>query len=265
MRRVRQPDPVHHLREVISLRHRDDPEERWRCCANWQRTLGNKWNSREFATKHGCRVPALYWSGSKLSALPWSTLPDRYAIRPAFAGGRQGTYVIVDGCDLLRDVRHTAASLAGELRRTHRWRWFRPTLVEEFVQPESAGGQLPIECKFYMFGETVGAIEIVRRVKPATTQVFYTEHWTRMADPMMTRYAVGSDLDPPACLPEMLTCARRLGTAFGAHVRVDLYAGSQGAVFSEFSNRPHGGRFYTPFAQEYLGRLWEEARHDESG
>ena len=187
LRRARQPDPIHRLRELFERRHRDDPDERWHCCEHWQRTLGNKWNSREFAVRHGCRVPELYWSGARLSSLPWGTLPPQYAIRPAFAGGRDGTFVIVDGLDLLEGVRHTPSSLTREMRRTHRWRRLRPTLVEAFVPTESGAFELPIEYKCYMFGETIGAIEIVNRNETETTQVFYTADWIRMTDRMMTK------------------------------------------------------------------------------
>lgn len=62
VRRLHQPNPFHRMSEVLALRHRDDPDEHWHCCENWQRTLGNKWNSREFALRHGCRVPELYYA-----------------------------------------------------------------------------------------------------------------------------------------------------------------------------------------------------------
>jgi hypothetical protein len=259
LRHLHQPEPVHRLREVLAFRHRDDSEARWHCCPHWQRTLGKKWNSREFAQRHGCRVPALYWSGRRLTSLPWEALPRQYVIRNTFSGGRRGTYALVDGRDLLHDVQYTPESLKLELRRTRRRRWMWPILVEEFIPRESSTCALPIEYKFYMFGETVGAIEVVSRHDGPITQVFYAENWTHMPERMMTKYAEGEEVDPPACLPELLACARRLSTAYGAPVRVDLYASDAGCVFSEFSNRPHGGHAFTPYAQRYFGDLWAQA------
>ena len=60
-------DAVHWLKDKHAFRTREDPAETWRCCPYWQRTLIQKWNSREFASKHGCRVPELYWSGGPFS------------------------------------------------------------------------------------------------------------------------------------------------------------------------------------------------------
>ena len=56
----------------------------------------------------------------------------------------------------------------------------------------------------------------------------------------------------------MILIAKRLGGAFGNFVRVDFYLTSKGIYFGEFSSVPAGYRDFTPFADEYLGRLWEE-------
>ena len=72
----------HRLKENYSLLDKDDPDTRWRCCDLWPRLLSNKWNAREFAQRHGVRVPELYWYGRRLSALPVDDLPDHPAGSP---------------------------------------------------------------------------------------------------------------------------------------------------------------------------------------
>ncbi len=37
-----------------------DPIEKWKDVKNWQRRLSNKYNSREFAHMHNCKLPELY-------------------------------------------------------------------------------------------------------------------------------------------------------------------------------------------------------------
>ena len=39
-----------------------------------------------------------------------------------------------------------------------------PVLVEEFIKTETGEYELPIEYKCHVFGETVGAIEVIRRL-----------------------------------------------------------------------------------------------------
>jgi hypothetical protein len=38
-----------------TIMHAHDPIEKWKDVTNWQRKLSNKYNSREFAVKHGCK------------------------------------------------------------------------------------------------------------------------------------------------------------------------------------------------------------------
>src|SRR5205807_6454026 len=90
-------DALHRLRERRAFRDRDDRGEQWRCCDRWPRTLMNKWNGREFAARHGCPLPELYWRGSDPRAAPLESPPDRFVIRPVFGAGRRGAMVVVDG------------------------------------------------------------------------------------------------------------------------------------------------------------------------
>jgi hypothetical protein len=62
----------------------------------------------------------------------------------------------------------------------------------------------------------------------------------------------------PEELEPMNSIAVRLGAAFGSFVRVDLYRTSRGTYFGESSSVSGGRKDYTAFADEYLGRLWEE-------
>jgi hypothetical protein len=45
--------------------------------------------------------------------------------------------------------------------------------------------------------------------------------------------------------------------ACGTPVRVDYLVGDKGLFFNEFATTPAIGAL-TPFADEYLGRLWQE-------
>jgi hypothetical protein len=259
-RYLARPHLLHRLREDFTLRSKDDPDDRWHCCSLWQRTLGNKWNAREFAQRHGCRVPALYWYGRRVGRVPLPSLPEHYVIRPAFADSRAGVYVFAESQELLRQIRYTRSDLMNELKRTHGSIARRPVLVEEFVRTESGEYRLPTEYKCHTFGETIGAVEVVQRTSNAgAAHAFYSPAWVRIQDRMNLHYPPADDVDPPRCLAELLGCARRLGAAYGTYVRVDQYATDRGCVFGEFSNRPYGGRGYTPYAERYFEELWRQA------
>jgi hypothetical protein len=258
-------DYLHQLRERNTFRSRFDSDENWRCCARWPRSLINKWNSREFALKHGCRVPELYWYGRDLRHVRSQSLPDRYVIRQTFGSGRERVYVFCGGREVTKGRQvsedEVRANLGGAFRSVVRGR----ILVEEFV------------------GRIVGAIEVFRRSHRRLAPRSYleglglTEHrcysaaWEPFEDPffkadyLRTSYGNAPSSDPhprPDFLPELIAAGKRLGLACGTPVRVDYLAGEEGIFFNEFATTPAIGAL-TPFADEYLGRLWQETFPDD--
>src|SRR5574337_223904 len=243
----------HHLKEHYVLRHRDDSEELWRCCELWQRTLSNKWNAREFAQRYGVRVPARYWCGRRIGALPLDLLPAHFVIRPTWGTARKGTHVIAHGQDLLHGRTYSTRQLIAHVRRGQGWVARYPILVEEFVTTEAGQYVLPIEYKCYTFGATVGAIEVVQRTERQAQNRFYTASWDPLEDRIYTGLPPGEYIDPPGCLDDIIECAKRLGTAYGTFVRVDCYATDKGCVFGEFSSTPGDPHHFTTFANAYFG------------
>ncbi len=250
---------VHQLRERYTLRSRDDPDDAWRCCAFWQRTLISKWNSREFVAKHGGRVPALYWRQHVPSRGQLAALPSHFVIRPVWGTSRQCVYVVAAGRDLLRAEPFSAAVLRRSILHAGRLAWTLPILAEEFVRSEDGQYRLPVEYKCHTFGDTVAAVEMIERTGANTGQHrYYASDWRPMPDPMNTILPQAELTDPPRCLAEMLALARRLGTAVGTYVRVDFFATDRGCVFNEFASTPANGRGFTAFCDDLFSRLWED-------
>jgi hypothetical protein len=154
--------------------------------------------------------------------------------------------------------------LKAAVRRDQGWVSRFPILVEEFLKTETGDHALPIEYRCYTFGSTVGGIQVVQRTGRKAQHRFYTPAWEPFEDPMNTHSPQADPIDPPRCLDELVTCAKRLGTAYGTFVRVDLYATDTGCVFGEFSSTPANGQHFTAFAEEYFGKLWDAAFPDRS-
>jgi len=247
------------------MRDRAEPDEKWRCCRHWQRSLSNKWNSREFAARHGCRLPDLYWCGRDPRRLEFESLPRSYVIRPTSGSFRRGVVVCHQGTDLLTEKTFVPAEWAGAVgglgKSLRRGRF----LIEELIGERDGEASLPLECKLHLFGGHIGAIQIVERsAKPDQTATsFYSIEWARFADPMNVTLPPSRDVPVPDCLPELLAVGRRLGTACETYVRADFFITPGGAVFNELGGTPGLGREFTPFADEYFGRLWQEFHPDQ--
>lgn len=124
---------LHRVKERYTFRDKNDPESKWHCCEFWQRTLHSKWNAREFAQKHGCVVPTLYWFGRNVNSLPFKSLPKYYVIKPNFGFSRRGVYVMAEEIELFRQSTYNKAQLREELRRVTGGLLGQPILVEEFI------------------------------------------------------------------------------------------------------------------------------------
>jgi hypothetical protein len=246
--------------EYFALRSRTDPEAAWRCCPYWPRTLVNKWNSREFAQKHGCRVPALYWHGRRIAKIPYASLPERYVIRPVRGAATSGVHVVADGHELLGKLPATVPEIRRRLFCEHGPVAATPLLVEEFVPAEGGGCRLPIEYKCHTFGRTVAAVQVLERTGRLTgIHRYYTPRWEPFPDVMDAHYPLAPPRAPPRCLDEMVGAATRLGQAIGTYVRIDFFCSAAGAVFNEFSSTPHVQRLaHTRYCDEMFGALWQE-------
>lgn len=254
-------DAVHWLRERRALRSRDDPDAAWHCCAFWPRTLINKWNGREFAARHGCQLPALYWTGSDHSKAPIESLPEEFVIRPIWGQATRDGAVVAAGKELLHGLPASRSDIRARLPRTSRLRRPAPILIEELIKPEDGRVALPLECQCHTFGARVAAVQVIeRRTAMEVRSRFYTPDWEPMPDPMATSFPVDERLrDRPGCLERMLELAGALGASIGTYMRIDFFLTRGGCVFNEFSSVPRGGhQWCTPYCDELFGALWAE-------
>jgi hypothetical protein len=250
---------AHAWYEAYRLRHRDDPDASWRCCAFWPRSLINKWNGREFARKHGAPVPALYWRAYVPSEARLRTLPSHFVLKPVWGAGKVGVYVVANGRDVVHDQPVSPSILRRGVLKVSRYAWTRAVLAEEFVRSTDPRYPVPVEYKCHTFGDTVGAVENIVRPPSARAQTrFYTADWEPIADRMNTYLDPGEVSPRPPFLTEMVELARRLGTVLGTYMRIDFFGGPGGFVFNEFSSTPANGGGCTPHCDRLFGDLWAE-------
>jgi hypothetical protein len=255
---------IDHLRrgEMLHLKvGRNATESRWHRGEYWQRRLLNKLNSKEFAIRLNCPVPELYWHGRFLRRSVVSSLPDAFVLKPALGTARHGVNVVAGSTELLSGRSMTRSELLDEVASDRGKFSVAPLLAEEFVTNEMGEYTLPVEYKFHVFSDEIGAIEVVHRSanqEVSTAHRFYSADWEAFDDPMQTSWPLAEVITPPACFDQMKETALKLGKHFGTFVRVDLYAGAGGCVFGEFSSVPYAGKNFTTYANELFEAMWQE-------
>ncbi|WP_242916175.1 ATP-grasp fold amidoligase family protein [Pontibacter liquoris] len=234
-----------------------DPLEKWQDVAHWQRKLSNKYNAREFASKHGCRVPALFWRGREVNMIDFDALPPQYVIRPTIGHSSQKVF-LMDGAVNLMDNRsytpdHLKKALSGAIAENP----YLEFLLEEFVKDENGAHRIPDDYKISVFNGEVAFIDVINRTSPKTGfSSCYTQHWERIEN-VADFYQPAPLQNLPRCLGEMLVCARQLSKAYKIFVRIDFYATDKGAVFGEFTPTPSQGDGFTAKADKLLTRYWD--------
>lgn len=235
-----------------------DPIEQWQDVVNWQRKFSNKYNSREFAKLHDCRVAKLYWKGRDINQLTFAELPDQYVIRPTIGHSCGLVFLMNKSVNLLDKQNYTESLIKAKLTEALAKNPRVEFLIEEFLQTENGEYKIPIDYKFYFFNGHLATIQVINRVTITTGNTyFYDEHWQALPN-VNTNFPRGAYQDPPLCLAEMIAQAKKLSEAYQIFVRVDFYATNQGAVFGEFTPTPAVGDYFTSYGDRLLVDYWNK-------
>ena len=189
----------------------------------------------------------LYWQGEDPADIPWDALPEEFVVKVT----NGSTFNI-----LCRDKKALdRAAAVGKLRRWLKAKylpcygeWFygkvKPTVIVEKLLRNHPGTQALDDYKVYCFNGEPRYISVdAGRQTGGHTKNIYDAQWNLQEGYEMAYPADGVAAPKPACLEELLECARALSRDF-LHVRVDFYIVDGRPVFGEltFANSAGFGR-----------------------
>ena len=234
-----------------------DPIEKWMDDPYWQRKLSNKANAREFAKMQGCQVPDLYWRGSDVENIDFSTLPPYYVIRPTTGHSSKMVFVMDHGTNLFDGKTYTPEEIKAALKEAIAKKADQEFLIEEFLKNEAGEHSVLTDYKFFCFNGEIAVVWEIQRIGPKTGHAtFYDEHWQQL-DEVHVFYPPKEKGPAPKCFPDMVRQAKSLSKAYGIFVRLDFYATDRGAVFGEFTPTPALGRGHTRYGKKRLLKYWD--------
>jgi hypothetical protein len=235
-----------------------DPIEKWKDVKNWQRKLSNKYNSREFAAKHNCKVAALYWKGRDYDSIDFDNLPDHYVIRPTIGHSSGLVFLMSHSTNLMDGKTYTKEDIKKVLAKALSENQRLAFLIEEFVRTEDGKYKIPDDYKLYTFKGEIACIQVINRLGPSKGYTTcYDKNWQIMEN-VNTYYPKGDYQQPPKYLQEMLKQAKELSKSYEIFVRIDFYATDKGAVFGEFTPTPFMGSCFTSAADKLFINYWDK-------
>lgn len=235
-----------------------DPIEKWRDVINWQRKLSNKQNAREFAKKHGCKVPELYWYGRDIDKLDFKNIPAQYVLKPTIGHSSKNVYLMDNGFNVMDRIFYNSENLTEIMAKIIEENPYVNFILEEFVRNEQGQYTIPVNYKFHTFNGFIGGVSVINMTGPNDGFArAYDEHWNLIPD-IENDFEKSPYQDPPVCLDEMISYAKRLSIAYEIYVRVDLYATDKGAIFGEFAPTPSKGRYFTKQSDKLFAKHWDK-------
>ena len=227
------------------------------------KNVGGKLQGRKFAEDHGCAVPEQYALVEKPADLPeFDSLPDRFVLKPSRGWSSKNVFAIQDGVNLLDGRAWSRNQIVEQLENAaaagRGAPWY---LVEEFLVNWDHKPGIPLDYKFFMFGERLALVHVIERnsgAKLAQNRHWYlTEGWELITRRLVRSQQPQPDLPTkPDCWEDMLAVVIGMARELDMFVRIDMYATDRGPVFGEFTPQPHGGKGFTSWADEWLGELW---------
>lgn len=227
---------------------------------------------KELISSFGVRVPTTYDVFPDPDSVDFSQLPSRFVVKPTNLCSSHGVFLLTRQgerfFDLMRRNVFFYEEIISDLRQEfEKWgETSRSILAEEFVIGEMGPEQIPLDYKFWMFGDIVGVIlQYNRNMDPIQLASFgpgfhplpeglIAHGKTRPQGPRIV----------PANADQMLKTATeislRLDTPFCG---IDLYTSGTEVIFGELTPTPgpayHGKMFR--LSQEFdhqLGTYWKE-------
>ena len=234
------------------------PLTEWKDKKLWQRKLSNKYNAREFAKLHNCKVPDLIWKGRNVNSIYFEKLPEYYVIRPTIGHSCKHVFLMANGINLMDKQTCSAEDIKAVLSESADQNPALEFLIEEFVKTECGKYEIPVDYKFYMFNGEIARIAVINRLGPKEGSVScYNRDWNMVQNINENKYAKAEYQQSPKCLTEMIEHARKLSKTYEIFVRIDFYATDRGAVFGEFTPTPGSAKYLTPLSDNLFIKYWD--------
>ena len=243
-----------------NLVHTDSINE-WKSEKYWQIFLSNKYVGREFAKKYGCKVPEVYWKGTKeeFIKLDLKSLPKSFVLKPTNSYSSKAVYLMNDGIELfsknkysLDELRKSLLSDIDKINRTD-------IIIEQLITDDNGKFRVLEDYRFYMFNGELAFIRYDKRSgKSYNITGFYDEKWILFKDKILKTSNVEQAFEASPALDEMIEKAKTLSKGYEIFVRIDFYSSPEGAIFGEFTPFPRMGKGFTKFGSKLLIGYWDK-------
>lgn len=205
-------------------------------------------------------LPELYCVTQTPADIVFSTLPDRFVIKPTHGSGWVRIVQSKSEISIPEVIGECEHWLSQDFYMTSRERIYkdapRRIVIEELV--DDGGKGCPTDYKLFVFHGRVQLIQVIRNRFAEIGVYHFDRDWNVLALNFNYDPFPGS-IPPPPHLQELIAAAEALGRDMD-FVRADFYDTPHKIYFGEMTCTPSAGldRFVPDSFDEYFGSLWSE-------
>lgn len=225
-----------------------------------EKFLSKKLAGEEYTLKHNIPVVPKILVTNDYDNPQFSELPDTYVLKSSVGYSAKQVFPVSFGKNIFTGKSITVEEILSELKNDDFVQKQKHSIIVEELIVDEFGYEIPLDYKFFMFGEKIAAIQVIDRSskkKHEQTQGFYDEEWNKIPlDIWPIRKEVDKFSKPSQFIP-MSEAAKKLGKALNMYMRIDFYASKNNYYFGEFTPTPDGGKGYSEEGDRFLGAFWK--------
>jgi hypothetical protein len=226
--------------------------------------LSGKLEGCAFMRESGFKVPEQMGLYTSIDELPdFAEFPSKFVLKPSSGYSARNVFVVSNGVNLLDGKAYHRENIIQTIKEFYAGKNFGGKfIVEELLTNWDNKEGIPLDYKFYTFGERIAFIHVIERNSGSNLKAnrhwFLKDDWSQLGMRIQKSQDLQDDVPPiPDCYDELMHTVRTVGRKLNMFMRIDMYATTRGAVFGEFTPTPHGGKGYTKEADRWLGHLWK--------
>lgn len=226
----------------------------------WQKHLSEKIRGEEFVLERGIPVVPKFFTTDSYEDQRFQDLPDSYVIKTSVGYSANQVFPIKEGKNFFTDEDASVDEILNKLRKDSFVQNQNHKIIAEELVDDEFGYKIPLDYKFYMFGDKIATILVIDRPskkKKDQVQCFYDENWNKISIDIRPTLREEDKFHKPKFFKEMSAAARKLGKDLGIFMRIDFYTTKDGFYFGEFTPTPDGGKGYSDEGNRYLGTFWK--------
>ena len=226
----------------------------------WQKSLSDKLMGENFVAERGIKPVPKFFITDSYEDQRFKDLPDSYVIKTSVGYSANQVFPVKNGKNVFSGEVVSVNEILNNLQNDSFIQYKNHKIIVEELVDDEFGHNIPLDYKFFMFGEEIATILVIDRPsldRRDQTQCFYDENWEHITLGIRPSLREVDKFIQPEFFGEMRIAAKTLGKELGIFMRIDFYTTKDGFYFGEFTPTPDGGKGYSDEGNKFLGTFWK--------